>query len=303
MAQFLSIERLTTPVAASAAFVAIGPSNSICSGSYISDSGHIATAGHCLDQCMFGEQNSIQNTTGKCELNINGTMTSVRILSMASCTQRQIRQANAQMEGFDPSCANQSDVAIVIAENRPENFACLAMAQGEVDSEDLFTMGIPNRTRRGDGFDSDGSTLQFSTGRIFPKSETSCIVGANGILTDRIFGRHQPGNRLSLPELSVRILGQHDVRTTIDGVNGNSGGPLMNEHAEILGVGSARLFNQQRDLSKVSCLGTMLFSRFPDESTLARGYRAPGFSMSEVKCEHKKVTPIGIRELFRQMPI
>lgn len=251
-AEFLPLEgelkKLGWPAAARDALVLIdeaadrvakGLKGEICSGSFISDRGHILTAAHCFDSCFFSQQNQLvlswpplvrrdfrkQAAGDKCRVRVNGVETTVRVQIMAACAgETTISIAKAiETGGYHPQmekCRNEVDIAVALPDQLPENFRCFQAdlaRNADHMGNDIFVMGRPRASARKASANSDGQKITVSYGKVVRQNHC-----------DR-----RDGKRLQIPEY-FRVSGKLE-QATFDILHGSSGSPVFRGE-QVIGV-------------------------------------------------------------------
>lgn len=254
-----------------------------CSGAYVSDAGHILTASHCLESCVFDKAGKRKQTGPEiqCDFTVNGQNKTVRVLLMASCSVKALYKLDERLQ--DPSCLGQPDVAVVQPLEPEANFSCLGTSPNLKPGDRLLAFGYPQKTRRGK-YDSDGESLFLSAGRALA-STPGCTVARDS------YEGWRPGDRKQLDSKLLQ-LGKDFVQSTLDAVPGSSGSPVINEEGELVGV---MAFTDKSVLNaKTECRGGSFFTPYSAQAH-DRAYLAPGFSLDQIRCEKKRMNGQGIR--------
>lgn len=245
------------------------PSGS-CSGAYVSDDGTILTASHCFDECRFHHETGELNGVKTCYVDLNGSRQEVEILKASSCPFGLKEMAlkdlsrGSKSDDLPKGCRNGDldDMAVI----RPTKvaalkaFACLPVATSDPAlNESVFTMGNPAPTYRrhnmGDVSDSSGDRRMVSSGKVIESNTCEQLWQAQGIARLWYGSKKYPEQK----EISGMGAMGIAIQTTVDAVQGSSGGPLINQNGEVAGVvsfGMAAFHNAYHE-----CKGATFFQR------------------------------------------
>lgn len=236
-----------------------------CSGSFVSDQGHILTASHCAEVCLADPHRTGERQNMKCEIEVNGKKVPVRIVTMSPCL------AEDRMKAFDAGrddCQNEGDIAILLPDEPPTEFSCLAMAAAPpAEGEAVYALGYPGKTTRADG-NSNGTRMYMSYGNV-RKSDT-CKKDTTGA---------------DVAIKSPAIYQKRMIQTTVDIAPGSSGGPLINSNGEVVGVASLVL-NKQVAVSE--CAGSTFFESLTHLNAMTTRWRVND-EFRAMKCDRRKV--------------
>lgn len=220
-----------------------------CSGVVISNQGHILTARHCLQKCMF-QQGLFQNiseqsateyqVTNKdklgqlaCEVSIDGQMNSV--ILEATSPGLITRFNSASLQALNPSLfkklvsegfTSRGDFLVLRPAHPLKGKKCRALASSDAAvGADVVTIGYPGATARTSGFNSDGVHATKSEGQISSGIEENLCLS-------------ELSNRDSiLMQIGIRFNEDTAVMSTVDAVAGASGSPLFDgQSGDVLGV-------------------------------------------------------------------
>lgn len=249
-----------------------------CSGAFVSDEGHILTASHCLETCR--KDAGTMQPPYDCKMKINGRTITVEVLVAATCSPDKVRSAQFYLtiagekrakEEFG-KCVGQSDLAILKTKD-PIPFKCLPIGLSSSNLGDrVATLGRPAATERAkrvpNAKDADGKSRYYSTGEIIKSATCTRII--NGISTQRI-----------VPEALEGF--SHYLQTTVDMNHKSSGGPLLNQQGQVIGVASFMLQD-----GKEECRGSTFFERLDGLNHLAE-ISESHLRTKDLKCSRRSV--------------
>ena len=282
-------------------------SGGICSSTVVSDSGLILTAAHCMNDCVKDAKNRVDDSfvdsekKAHCQIFINGIQTDVTVKLIGRCSPDDLVQLVTEKKASlktkrtlkYANCAVDDELAIIDPQNKDINSKCLPISfvSPEV-GEALGTQGYPSKTTRqstdqeiqGGPKDTPGEILTWSNGtRVI--SDTCDIEYRfhNQLVTEKA------------PLGVARQLRTRLIQTSIDIVPGSSGGPLLNEQGEVVGVASAfAAFSRTIDLQKPAsanefeCRGSSFFTPLSRLKTMI-AKQNPQLA-SQLKCETHRAT-------------
>lgn len=253
-----------------------------CSGSYVSDEGHILTAAHCIDDCIFDNKRGHRVRSDGvhiCQLKVNQDLINVAVLRVPVCKASkkvdllQNTEHRGSLSKKDFACIGDPDMVILLPEDKPEAFSCLPLATEHKQGDSVSTFGFPRATTRDTG-NSNGEDLYFSEGKIL-KNHPYCSTGVPGSTPWRLSKSSHNG---------MRWFGH--IRTDVDVVKGSSGGPLVNSSGEVIGVaaysGSGVMQNEQRE-----CKGASFFE--PTNNLVKDLKKHNPALLDQLKCTSRKV--------------
>ena len=223
-----------------------------CTGSYISDDGHILTASHCLDDCLFNDNGKPKMPEGvssppQCRILIGDSTEPIKfeVTKANSCSmsvRSALRKNIAHATPLTPKACqdgNLADVAILKPVRKPKDFSCLSLASAPPQlGNPLISLSYPRETFRAandrpDAKDANGTSLYFSSGRII--NEATCERTITN--PSKIGAIFQPTITVIRPLApQIRDINPDLFQTTVDSEYGSSGAPLLNENDEIVGV-------------------------------------------------------------------
>lgn len=263
-----------------------------CAGSYVSNEGHILSAAHCLQPCIdqIRRENprlisqaqasaSVRREQLKCDININGVNTQVRIHLMNSCA---LDYHDLWKNPSAPESCKQNDLAVIQAVNPPANTACLTMATTAPPlNTEVVSIGVPGATHRRNhrqtARDARGSELSLSRGSVVEQDFCSLLQEDPRRPGVTVSGVHP------LPRNLLRNLRSHGyIQVTADGVQGSSGGPVLNSNGHIVGVNAAVVFS---DPTNYECSGS-LFAAPLTHLTREISSWNPEFNMTTLSCRN-----------------
>jgi hypothetical protein len=222
--------------------------DSRCSGVVVSREGHILTARHCLQQCLiqtevftpkrskhgvdFFELNRTKLGTAVCDAVIDGTSTRIRVV--ATSPGLIVPADYKSFETLEPETyqalrergfTSQGDFAIVQPETQLSGKSCAQLSAVPAKRGDhVATLGFPSETFRPDGANSDGESLFVSSGVVVPG------IGENSCLQSSDLSAYK------MATLERSFNEDSAILSTVDGVEGSSGSPLINARSEVVGV-------------------------------------------------------------------
>ena len=230
-----------------------------CSGTYISDTGTILTGSHCLDHCRFEADGSPKGgaPVTSCKVEIDGKLQDVAILKAARCpTEIKIKYlANRRMGVVDTrlpaNClSTEFDDSAVIQPLRPDllsRFTCVNVSEEQIAlGQKVFTLSYPSPTAR---FivdplakDANKPEMYLSKGEVI-QSTTCQKVGS-------------VSKEVQLSQ-DAELMSPRMIQTTVDIVRGSSGGALLSDRGEIVGVAS--FVDGARQNANTECRGASFY--------------------------------------------
>jgi hypothetical protein len=301
------LTQLDLPLATLKATAMVEDMSGACSSAYISDEGHMLLASHCLETCYSMHQSwsllSIFEWGDLCEANVGGRHVQARVVAMLKCpfwSNFYARAGNGvQNASFGASgCDGGGDLAVIqLKSPPPPDFRCLPLKMEVPEpGTDVFTIGRPMASSRtSSDYNSNGKDLYLSTGKVV-SSQTCQSHGFRATLLDLIMGHRSilPGTR-PLQELGLRRAQEAGMlQTTVDILPGSSGGALINQLGEIVGVASfimlddrGRVFNSRRD----ECSGSTFFEPITHlPATAASWSEDAEDEIANLKCVERRVS-------------
>lgn len=237
---FRTATELNTPIEALGAAVTVEVPEMRCSGSYVSDEGHILLASHCLDSCVKFQTNywtKEYRDQLTCDVVVNGKAITAKVELMSGCTLATAENRfKADVQGLKTrigaECKRFIDLAVIKPQTPPEDFNCLPLAKRQPSKRDhLLLLSTPGETKRGVD-DADGNKLQLSEGRVIESSK--CTVKEQKTLLQKIFSRSV---RVPIPSHLQKMFNRWGLlQTNVDAAKGSSGGPLINRDVEVTAV-------------------------------------------------------------------
>lgn len=268
-AKFQDVTKIKGGLSATAAIAKITmPDGSRCSASYISDQGHMLTATHCLEGCFRSKRIRAPQRNLQCILDIGGKKTKVRVLMMSVCEASQVIKES--LTGKE-TCPDEADVAVVLPDSPPASFACLGISTTVANTGDaVMALGHPGYTNRPGGGNSDGAGMYASYGKVIQQDYCTVTEG-NTTRTHPLGG--------------IENTRDHFIQTTVDVVPGSSGGPLINQRGEIVGVTSfiTAPHSQERE-----CKGGTFFEPLTSIDGMATRWGSRG-EIQSMSCDRRKV--------------
>jgi|GEM_PF-6486445 len=241
-----------------------------CAGTLISNKGHFVTAAHCMIGC-FVQQGLHSNLSlqaqgatpnpdhinyevlagTSCHAILNGWPTEVKVLFVPNCTIAEMKKAHrefdAKAEVQKPECLQESDIALLKIASLPAGLKCARLSKRAAVGDKTYTLGYPIKTRRMNGRDSNGLTLQYSEGHILAP-QGKCL---------------KEGKTQNFQSFNARAANLANFQSDVDIYAGSSGGGLFNWDNELIGVTS---YSAGFTTDKIHCWGDSFFARL---------YRAP----------------------------
>lgn len=260
-----------------------------CSGSIVSDEGHILTAAHCVDRC----NNKFQNTGDRvenliCDLEIGERAYRYKVEMLRLCkhesfmevVQEKLRFPQDQLSESKQRCFDSPDLAL-LSPITPLDFeySCLQISPKDAKlRESVVAVTYPLATRRdlpknSVEYNSNGEDLWVSRGQIV--NQDYCNLANMGSID------------VSLDfTAALNVMKSNYLQTTVDIMPGSSGGPLLNATGEIIGVAS---FMSEHNSEKQECRGATLFApaRHGLEKLEEQGYAYP---WRDLKCSSRAAT-------------
>jgi hypothetical protein len=267
-----------------------------CSSSYISDQGHILTASHCLDSCVFDVDGNRKNANShlECEFTLNGKKTVVDVLMMSACSGNDTiaygellrhRVEEIDMPEKLRKCKDQADLAVIMPRNKAKEFKCMPINLESPIGKNAYTLGWPEETLRGAG-DSNGIDLYYSQGSILEKQSLKCTP------VKSIFSALVKKLPKELDLKSFAPKGHVDqVQTDIDFVEGSSGGPAIDEETGE-GIGIASVISDPMGFVhnyKMECKGATFFQALAPLKN-PKGF-VDNFNFNDISCKNKNYLP------------
>ncbi len=271
-----------------------------CSGSVVSDEGHVLTASHCVDKCANDNTPIVNNldrhqllnlnlpkaSKSQCKVKIDGVETVVDVKVQSCDTKENFEALTKNPKTPEARCTEMSDVAVIMPKISFNNHPCVSTAENYSIGEKIYTVGKPKQTHRGFK-DADGKEVYASFGEIIP-AQDKCIVVRQA---DLLRGTSQPNYILNMPGFSpYSAYRQNLVQTTLNIFSGNSGGPIINQSGEVIGVASmtAGYSDESRQ-----CKGDTFFAPISRVS-IKSSHIASGFSMESLSCKNNRVNSRGL---------
>lgn len=239
-----------------------------CSSSVTSESGHIFTAGHCIESCLekagvyskvdgvsMVDKQKIQNV--ECTINLGGERMAVRVLATNDCIHKE-RYA----EGLTPRACKGLDYAVLERIEKPKNpTLCLKVAQTRVAAvgASVISSGYPiassRQLLRQAARDSNGVALHFSPGVVIEPRD-NCLKTLDETEDERSAPVKFPA-RFHFERVREWIRSGALVQTEVDTLPRSSGGGLIDaQTGELVGINS--LIPMQDTM--VECKGSSFFA-------------------------------------------
>ncbi len=258
-----------------------------CSASVISDSGKILTNAHCVEDCVFKaalytqtDEGTVVNKEGLkdliCTAKINNVETKFKILAMSDCRDK---VDAARLKYYPNKICNGLDYAVLQPLINTIALHCMKHNYEKLSADKkIATIGFPKETYRHvfvkTARDSDGLSQQMSFGKTLD-FQPYCYLRNDSL------GFFDSGKRPFAEKLAVfnkKMVNTGNVmQSSLDQINGSSGGPIFNDHGEIVGIVAYGLpgLNVNSDIRQ--CDGSTFFiplsaiisdvkKRFPDLS-------------------------------------
>jgi hypothetical protein len=271
------VQNYPRAVSSSLGFAALGLSQvGRCSGTIISPDGYIISARHCFDRC-FDEQYALSESTSQpegnqiqrvnrsklpltCQIGFNGAIQDVTVVATGDCKLGEPQQvgsktSNENLELRRGGCGSNGDFTIFKVDGQPPLKCSPACARSLGPGEDVWGVGFPSETHRGDGHDSNGKSKYVSAGQVncglrdnedfkslLAGQPISALISQFRDIAEKIkLNRPQAGADeiyLSLLKFIARTDGEKTgiIPSSTDFAPGSSGGGLFDDQGCLIGV-------------------------------------------------------------------
>lgn len=227
-----------------------------CTASVVSDSGHLLTAGHCLENCLKPQRVYTGDAPVKaaaligksCNIRINGATHKLPVMAINGCPG----------EGrWGPRCTG-LDYAVLDASGLKDQFpACVSVSKASPKVTDkALALSYPELNERtfkgGQKYQREVADQVSSLGHVVAAQDHCLLEGQETNLNTGAF---------TMPIVRRWIENQHILQTDIDILHGSSGAGLINSQGELIGI--ARMFNKRLHNKNQECKGATLFTNAP----------------------------------------
>lgn len=250
-----------------------------CSGSRISDAGHIVTAAHCLDSCRVEAKRAFPLT---CTFRLNGVDTLVQLSRVPKCLGVEVATARSPFATPDlKHCKDGADIAIVkpVVAGR-KSAKCLQLGDGVDNNAAIMALGMPVSTDRAKHVptakDAPGDAFVVSSGTRV--AQDYCVklreVGPKNTRTEVVYFN------TDLREYREAGFNQMDVDT----YKGASGSPVADQAKQRVQGVAAVIGDGDHHNAESECKGAAFFE------SVERLWNAPGmisdptFKREDLKC-------------------
>lgn len=271
-------------------------SKEFCSGSFVSDKGHILTAAHCLTGC-------VRKVNGKdlCKFELPDKVIEVEVVFSSKCDYdlQKMKPTPAIESKWALNrkiCENAIDMAVVLPPESEKMMdkqsTCLKLVRSDglpPLGTKLVKFGIGAPTFRKNGPNSKDLEFMANEGNV-SDGKTCKVLDTHG--SKGSFKPDDIGKTFALPEglKPERMAKQGYFFSTLDGIDGNSGSPFVNTKGEVVGVYSASV---ARYLNKYDeCAGAAVGVSVSSLREAANQWK-PGLGeriFDELSCEKKSAT-------------
>ena len=239
-----------------------------CSAVIISDTGVMLTASHCLDECRFESDGSptrtdqdgrqVEMPATDCRISTGQESFTIEILKANSCAMGKkvgMPGVTVDRNQLAANCRDDdlSDLAIIrpVSVDSLGDFRCLPTAEKHAALNGfVFAMGYPRETfrrefARTDARDSNGSDLAVTSGHVIESVICEQTWRARNWISRKLWGDSGTQEKY-IPRAFHDYISKF-IQSDIDTTHGLSGGPLLNEKGEVLGVVSWTIDDLQNE--------------------------------------------------------
>lgn len=236
-----------------------------CTGTRISNEGHILTARHCFNGCLisggFVEVERLfpehgwqspklykLNQEATCATTVDGEATDISVLAIGPGFMTPMEQGSLSYldsslyeEFLEKSYLHNGDFAIVKEQVTSET-SCRNVSWSKTNiNEEVVFRGYPSRsTGRPDGRNSDGYSMLEGRGVVIASIFDNACVSENA---------------QNYESLVMRYDREDLILSTVDNLPGGSGSALLNRGGEIIGVINSQ-YRQGIDVQSTYCSGS-----------------------------------------------
>jgi hypothetical protein len=220
-----------------------------CTASYVSRSGHLLTARHCLKNCMIREglfhmvyeQGTVSyfvlepEKLGRVECparlgeeDVDLVIESTSPGILLPFDENSLKVINQKLYERLVQAGYTSRGDFVIARvKRPEDLptSCLPLASSPASpGSAVHSFGYPSETKFSDGANSDGKSFYATAGKVIPTIfKNSCL-------------ENQPLSEYERQKLEDAFDDPADFMSTLDAIFGSSGSPVINSEGRLTGI-------------------------------------------------------------------
>ncbi|RYZ83309.1 MAG: hypothetical protein EOP04_20215 [Proteobacteria bacterium] len=240
-----AIQKLKLPIQVLSTSVRIAQGGYSCSANTVADDGTLLTAGHCLEVCFPKEAFGRAGVAGGskplmlvtkemigqiCNVQINGVENAYKIIAAQGC---QVLPGLDLKKSEMAACGEVPDYAVLKPLFPARGNPCLKSANKKPEEgAPIALIGFPNATNRkknnSSARDSNGRDQYISLGSV--ENKFDCNVPSPSALGWLGVG----GKKNSIFDGKIAL--RRYIQVSADAVHGNSGGSLLDDRGETLGV-------------------------------------------------------------------
>lgn len=269
-----------------------------CTGTRISNNGHILTARHCFNACLISqghvEVEKIYPEDGYmspklyrfkadreaiCDQEINGVKTKVKILAIGPAFMTESEKRSLPLYDnplyhsyLDQDFFHTGDFLIAKELNPTESSCKKINTTTNAPEEQVQYMGYPGASKGRGAHNSDGESLYLAQGKINESIQSNPCVD-RGSYSDTVWERvDRTYNRESI------------ILSTVDILPGASGSALLNQEGEIIGLLNST-YAHRVDIFSEYCAGSAVAIKIDHVLNLARNFLSDKALQEAFACE------------------
>lgn len=272
-----------------------GQTQGTCASVFVSNAGHLLTAGHCMEKCLLENGALKPDNNGAlvdrerlgeitCQVLINGKKTEVKVLAQSNCTSEDFyaKESRKNCDGLDYALLSP------VSALKPD--ACVGVSQlAHRVNQRIASIGYPIRTVRKvtvlKSQDSKGDGLYVADGKVMPLT-----AGCRSRTQDTLVPFRYPylWDKVKLWAEAGQI-----VQTDTDAVEGMSGGAVVDVNSgQLVGIGNMGLGSTKYE----ECIGSTFITPIARiQNDMAK--RFPGVKPSTWNCTDSAVKGIDATDL------